>query len=296
MKLSKKYLILGAVIVLALGFGIVTSRALADDSAPTDQAAPGAQTAPTDQAVPGAQTAPADQAAPVDRDDIQGRIGKGGRGVLGSTAELEAAASVLGMTSDELKTQLQAGAILADLADEGGVDLQSLRDAVEVARVEELKTDIAQAVTDGEMTQAEADWRLKGLEAGFLMGLGKEMLDARINLKDTQVEAAAEILGITVQDLENQLWAGRSLSAIAEKAGVELQSVTDAVTAARSTAATQEIEQALANGSITQEQADWLLEGVQNGYGRIGRGSGDLGGLELGGRGGHGGHRGDGGL
>jgi hypothetical protein len=239
----------------------------------------------------------------VDRDDIQGGIGKGGRGGLGSKVELEAAATALGMTSDELKTQLQAGAILADLADEAGVDLQSLRDAVEAARLEDLKANIAQAVTDGEMTQAEADWRLKGLEAGFLKGLGKGILEARVDLKDAQIEAAAETLGITVQDLENQLWAGRNLSTIAEKAGVELQSVTDAMMAARSEAAVQEIEEALANGTITQEQADWLLEGVQNGYGRMDKGTGDrgaktapIGGLEFGGRGGRGGQRGGGGL
>jgi hypothetical protein len=278
MKPSKKTLIFSGLVVLALGLGVVTSRALAQDTDPGDP------------------TTSTDQAAPVDRDDIQGRIGKGGRGGLGSTAELEAAAAALGMSGDELKTQLQAGAVLADLADEAGVDLQRLRDAVEAASLVELKANIAQAVTDGTMTQPEADWRLKGLEAGFLKGLGKGSLETRIDLKDAQMEAAAEILGIDVQDLENQLWAGRSLSAIAEKAGVELQSVTDAMTSARSEAAVQEIEEALANGTITQEQADWLLEGVQNGYGRMGKGPGYLGGNEFGGRGGRGGQRGGGGL
>jgi len=279
MKLSKRYLIFGGLIVLALGLGVVTSRALAQDTGPDSQ------------------TGSTGQDSGQSEDSARAlRPGKGGRGGLGSTAELEAAASVLGMTSDELKTQLQAGAILADLADEAGVDLQSLRDAVEAARLEERKTNIAQAVTDGEMTQSEADWRLKGLEAGYTKDLGKSLLSTRGGPKYTQMVAAAEVLGISTQDLENQLWAGRSLSDIAEKAGIELQSVTDALTAARSTAATLEIEQALADGTITQEQADWLLEGVQNGYGRMGKGSGDLGGFEFGGRGGRDGHRGGGGL
>ena len=277
MKLSKRYLIFGGLIVLALGLGVVTSRALAQDTGPDSQ------------------TGSTGQDSGQSEDSARAlRPGKGGRGGLGSTAELEAAASVLGMTSDELKTQLQAGAILADLADEAGVDLQSLRDAVEAARLEERKTNIAQAVTDGEMTQSEADWRLKGLEAGYTKDLGKSLLSTRGGPKYTQMVAAAEVLGISTQDLENQLWAGRSLSDIAEKAGIELQSVTDALTAARSTAATLEIEQALADGTITQEQADWLLEGVQNGYGRMGKGSADLGGLEFGGRGGRDGHRGGG--
>jgi hypothetical protein len=288
MKLNKKALIFSGLIVLALGLGIVTNRALAQDTNPGDQ------TTTTNQAAPGAQTAPADQA------EIQGRIGKGGRGGLGSTAELEAAATALGMTSDELKTQLQAGAILADLADKAGVDLQRLRDAVETARLDELKANIAQAVTDGKITQAEADWQLKGLETGYTPGLGKGLLNPKGDMRAAELESAAKALGATAQDLENQLWAGRALSAIAEKAGVDLQTVTDAMTAARTTSATQQIEQALANGTITQEQADWLLEGVQNGYGRMGKGFGDggaktapNGGFELGG---HGGHRGGGGL
>ena len=281
MKLSKKFLIFGGLIVFALGLGIVTSRALAQDTGPDSQ------------------TEAANQVQDTGTSEDSDRVLRFGKGVLGwvgsrsgglgSTAELEAAAVVLGMTSDELKTQLQAGVILADLADEAGVNLQTLRDAVEAARTEELKANITQAVTDGSMTQTEADWRLKGIELGYSSGLGKGLLNARGDLKDAQMTAAAEVLGITVQDLENQLWAGRSLSAIAGKAGVELQSVTDAMTAARSTAATQEIEQALADGTITQEQADWLLEGVQNGYGRMGKGLGELG---LEGRGGHGGRGG----
>ncbi len=99
-----------------------------------------------------------------------------GRGI-GGQAGLEAAAELLGMTADELSTQLWGGRTLADLAEKAGVDLQTLRDAVEAANqaaMEEAMRDaIAQALEDGSITQAQADWLLQGLEQGFFpMGRG----------------------------------------------------------------------------------------------------------------------------
>jgi hypothetical protein len=81
------------------------------------------------------------------------------------------------MTADELSTQLWGGRTLADLADEAGVDLQTLRDAVEAANQVAIETAmrdaIEQALEDGSITQEQADWLLQGLEQGFLpMGRG----------------------------------------------------------------------------------------------------------------------------
>jgi len=89
-----------------------------------------------------------------------------------SEAALEAAAKVLGMTADELSTQLWGGKTLAELADEAGVDLQDVRDAVEAAQVEAVRAAIQQAVEDGSITQAQADWLLQGLDNGYWGGRG----------------------------------------------------------------------------------------------------------------------------
>lgn len=96
-------------------------------------------------------------------------------------AGLKAAAEALGMSADELSTQLWGGRTLADLADKAGVDLQAVRDAVEAAqeaarqealaaRQEAIREAIEQAVKDGRLTQEQADWLLKGLELGFMPG------------------------------------------------------------------------------------------------------------------------------
>jgi hypothetical protein len=103
-----------------------------------------------------------------------GRGGGMGWG-MGSQVELEAAAKALGMTADELKTQLWGGKTLADLAEEKGIDLADVQAAIEAAQEAAMRENIAQAVEDGTITQEHADWLLEGLEKGFLtdgFGLG----------------------------------------------------------------------------------------------------------------------------
>ncbi len=99
--------------------------------------------------------------------------GGSGRGGLCGTAGQEAAAEALGITTDELSTQLKAGKTLSDLATEAGVDVQTVKDAVTAACQAATKTAIEQAVTDGTLTREKADWLLEGLDKGY-WGAGSE--------------------------------------------------------------------------------------------------------------------------
>ncbi|MBN1890725.1 MAG: hypothetical protein JW850_22210 [Thermoflexales bacterium] len=99
-------------------------------------------------------------------------IGPGGPGrrggpMIGKPVEMEAAAEALGMTVDELSTQLWGGKTLAELAEEAGVDLQAIRDAAEAAQKAAQKDAIEQAVTDDKMSREQADWLLEGLDKGY---------------------------------------------------------------------------------------------------------------------------------
>ncbi len=111
------------------------------------------------------EATPAAPAAPV------AHGGGFGRGPYSQQA-LEAAAAALGMTADELSTQLWGGKTLAELAEEAGVDLQAVRDAVDAAYLEAARAAIEQAVEDGSITQAQADWLLEGLDNGYWGGHG----------------------------------------------------------------------------------------------------------------------------
>lgn len=66
---------------------------------------------------------------------------------------LEAAATALGMTPEELRTALQSGSTLADIAVSKKIDVQNVIDAV----IADEKSEITAAVAAGRMTQAEAD-------------------------------------------------------------------------------------------------------------------------------------------
>jgi len=103
---------------------------------------------------------------------LNGRGPNGGRGFGLGDAELEAAAKVLGMTTDEVSAALKDGKTLQDLATTAGVDIADVQAAIQAAHQSEMRDRIAQAVADGTMTQAQADWMLQGIDNGYMGGGG----------------------------------------------------------------------------------------------------------------------------
>ena len=79
-------------------------------------------------------------------------------------------------------------------------------------------------------------------------------------------DAVAEALNLTPTELFEQLHSGKTLAEIAEAQGVDLQTVRDAAKTARQEAARQAITKAVEDGKITQEHADWMLQGLDNGW------------------------------
>ncbi len=206
---KKISILLGGLLAVFMIFGAVTATtAYAQTSTP-----PATGTTPTDGRPPG-----------------------GGRGL--GQAELEAAAKVLGMTSDEVSTALQSGKTLEDLATAAGVDIKDVQAAITAAHAVEMRAQIAQAVTDGKMTQAKADWLLEGLDKGYLdgPGFGFEFGHdgpgggrGHMPLNDAAIAAAAKVLGMTSDEVSAALNYGTTLEQLATQAGVDFQTVMDAV-------------------------------------------------------------------
>jgi len=94
-------------------------------------------------------------------------VGRPGRPSRGShvpgvrQAMLEAAAQALGITADELQTELRNGQTLAQLAQANNTTEQAVIDAALAAA----KAQLDQAVAAGTITQAQADAAYAGLEA-----------------------------------------------------------------------------------------------------------------------------------
>jgi hypothetical protein len=87
---------------------------------------------------------------------VGGRGGRGGRGM-----DLATAATTLKLTEAELRTALVGGKTLAQVAADQDVAVTTLVDAL--VKAERERT--AQAVTDGRLTQAQADERLTDVTA-----------------------------------------------------------------------------------------------------------------------------------
>ncbi len=85
-----------------------------------------------------------------------GRWGGPGRGGPGFGVALDEAAKALGLDLDALRTELQGGKTLAQIASDHGVDIQKVIDALTAAA----KTKLDAAVTAGRLTQEQADARL----------------------------------------------------------------------------------------------------------------------------------------
>jgi len=81
----------------------------------------------------------------------------------GQGRNLDSMASALGITTEQLKTEIQAGKKIQDIVTECGMTMEQFNQKM----LELKKSEISQAVADGEMTQEQADKMLQRLEQGF---------------------------------------------------------------------------------------------------------------------------------
>lgn len=79
--------------------------------------------------------------------------GRGGPGMGRGGANLDVVASTLGLTADEVRTAIEGGQTIADLAAANGSSADNVIDALVAA----LKTHLDEEVAAGDHTQAEAD-------------------------------------------------------------------------------------------------------------------------------------------
>jgi AraC-like DNA-binding protein len=88
-----------------------------------------------------------------------GHFHRGGPPLFGE--KLSGAADYLGLTEAELRTKLNTGQTLADIAKARGKSVDGLKQAI----LDEAEKNLGQLVEDGELTQAEADEMLARLKS-----------------------------------------------------------------------------------------------------------------------------------
>jgi hypothetical protein len=163
-----------------------------------------------------------------------------------------------------------AGAQVADVT--GTVTPPTADGAARPEKGEWAKSVLDGLVAKGTITQAQADEVLAALDAarpphGPGRGHGPGHGFARL-------DAAAQVLGMTVEDLRSALEGGKSLAAIAQEKGIDVGRVVDAVVAEFKA----HLDQEVASGVHTQAEADQKLadarariEGFVNGTAPAGK-------------------------
>ena len=179
-------------------------------------------------------------------------VGGSSTGAKEKGPKLEAVAKVLGVTAEELKTEL-ATKSLADVAKAKGVDITKVTDAL----VAEFKAHLDEEVASGEHTQAEADAKLAEFKT--------RVTDMVNNVRPAhgpegrgpggpKLEAVAKVLGVTAEELKTEL-ATKSLADVAKAKGVDITKVTDALVAEFKA----HLDEEVASGEHTQAEADAKL-------------------------------------
>lgn len=177
------------------------------------------------------------------------------------------AAQQLDMTAADLVTELQGGKSIAQVAEEKGVDLQTIVDAA----VAQHTTMVNAMVQTGQLTQEQADAMTAlmtanltaelsdttGLGMGMGMGFGQDF-DRGFGFggaENSLITIAAEQLDMTAADLVTELQGGKTIAQVAEEKGVDLQTIVDAAVAQHTT----QINAMVEAGRLTQEQADAFI-------------------------------------
>lgn len=182
-----------------------------------------------------------------ERDGQRGPRGEGNelRGIIDRGIMMEATADALGITREDLEASRENGQSLLDLATAQGVSMAEVEEAVQTAVTDSLN----QAVADGTLTQEQADQFMANMALRELAKEFKESPEVK--------EAVADALGITVAEFDEAKEAGTRLDELANAQGVDIETVKEA----GKTAFEGVVNQAVEDGTLTQEQADEILSG-----------------------------------
>jgi hypothetical protein len=148
-----------------------------------------------------------------------------------------------------------------------GISVDEYNAAVDKAK----QQTVDQAVTDGWLTQDQADmlqWRLdqeatRGLEGGKGFGMmgGRGMggpMGFGMGGSDSLYSIAADKLGMKLTELLTELQNDKSIADVAKEKGVDTQTIIDAYVAK----VKETLDKSVADGNITQKQADYQLEQI----------------------------------
>lgn len=183
---------------------------------------------------------------------------------------------LLKLEQEALKEKLSAGSTLAQVAEEQGVTREQLKKALNDEFKEKQAEQLKQFETN---LDSMVDGKLGGFDKLDSKGKGGLFGKGMAGILDTA--ELTKLLGITEDAVKESLASGQSLAELAKEKGVDTGKLTETL----KSAAVEGINTAVADGKLTQEQADKQIENLDARIEKIVNSEGFKGGL----RGGHGG-------
>ena len=215
---------------------VVAVAQATETTVPTDTAAGTTPAAPSTSATPAAPTTPS--VAKADR-----------------PSPLATASKVLGITETELKTELEAGKSVADVAKAKNIDLAT----VKAALLAEAKAHIDAEVAAGKHTAAEGAAKLADMTSRIDTMLTTAGLPARgphgKGGGKFMSATLATTLKLTQEELKTQLHSGKSIADVAKAQSVDIADVKTVLTSDF----TAHLAEEVTSGKHTQAEADAKL-------------------------------------
>lgn len=141
-----------------------------------------------------------------------------------------------------------------------GIDVSQLKAAIQQAQLNM----VDEAEANGRITGERADALRERINSGKGLGFGRMIKRHRAEQRQERMDrlragfihTAAEAIGITPEELRGELKGGTSIADVAAEHSVSLDDVKASILAA----AKAKLDEAVANGRITQERADGAMQ------------------------------------
>jgi lambda repressor-like predicted transcriptional regulator len=183
----------------------------------------------------------------------------------------QAAADYLGLSVEELDPELQAGKSLAEIASEHGKSVDGLEQAV----IDAAKADLDKRVAAGDITAEQEQQLLSDLRShvdDLVNATGGPPFAPPAPPLGDPIAAAAEYLGLSVDLLDQEMQAGKSLADVAKAQGKSVDGLEQAVIAEAKAA----LDKSVAAGDITADDEQQILGQVSAQVGDFVDGNGGL--------------------
>jgi len=152
--------------------------------------------------------------------------------------------SILGMTADQLKTELGSGKTIKDIITAKGLNFETVMKQVRDKHEADMKAKLQADVTSGKITQTQAD----------------QMLKQRKEAEMKQLTIMATALGTTVEKLQADIKSGKSIDETIKSLGITKEAAMQKIRDARRADMKAKLQADVTSGKITQAEADKMLQ------------------------------------